>query len=713
MSNYFKTLVENNTFYSKEDITCINNVLQKLSSIETHAEKPGMLLGKIQSGKTKTFIGCIAKAFDEEYGLSIVLTKGTKVLCSQTVARIKKDFSSFIDSDEVDVYDILSMAQLTPYELKKKIIIVAKKQKDNLNRILGFLKNQENRKYISNRKILVIDDEADFASVGFSKQSKDAEIQANVTTKQLNDIRSLNIPVSFLQVTATPYSLYLQPEELTIDQKQFKPIRPAFTELVPVNPAYIGSDYYFSEDTSHNNHASYLYIPSSAKEILALRKKDRRKIKPEDAINSNAIPGPNSAILNLIMGSSILRLIDKKHKKCSFLFHTESIKASHAWQKEVIDAILKQLEKEIDSQEVKTRFFDTYSSMKISLSGLSFNIPQFEECYNLCKSSLIEREILVETINSENDVQSFLDESGQLKLRTPINIFIGGQCLDRGITLANLIGFYYGRRPSNFQQDTVMQHSRMYGYRSKAQLAVTRFYTEQSIYDAMKEMHSIDCALREQLQNTNEQSVVFIQKSSKGNIIPCSPNKILLSDTKIIKSFKRILPVGFQTNSTKITRASTKDIDVKLKNILTDEVTLIKVYDAESILDLISKSLVFEKEEGFDFDWELMKSILSYLSSLCEKPGYIYCATFSGRRISRKASTASHVKKYIDAPDSPKIEGRLRKQYPDYPMLILLRQDGREEEGWKGVPFYWPILSAQKNILPTIFSTKINKLEEN
>lgn len=81
MSNYFKTLVKNNTFYSKEDIVCINNVLQKLSSIETHAEKPGMLLGKIQSGKTKTFIGCIAKAFDEGYGLSIVLTKGTKVLC--------------------------------------------------------------------------------------------------------------------------------------------------------------------------------------------------------------------------------------------------------------------------------------------------------------------------------------------------------------------------------------------------------------------------------------------------------------------------------------------------------------------------------------------------------------------------------------------------------------------------------------------------------
>jgi hypothetical protein len=57
---------------------------------------------------------------------------------------------------------------------------------------------------------------------------------------------------------------------------------------------------------------------------------------------------------------------------------------------------------------------------------------------------------------------------GQLRLRTPLNIFIGGQILDRGITIANLIGFYYGRDPQRFQQDTVLQHSRMYGFRPTA-----------------------------------------------------------------------------------------------------------------------------------------------------------------------------------------------------------------------------------------------------
>ncbi|WP_205731261.1 Z1 domain-containing protein, partial [Acinetobacter baumannii] len=67
--------------------------------------------------------------------------------------------------------------------------------------------------------------------------------------------------------------------------------------------------------------------------------------------------------------------------------------------------------------------------------------------------------VTVTKVNSEENVINMLDDTGQLKLRSPLHIFIGGQVLDRGITLTNLIGFYYGRRPNKFQQDTVLQHS--------------------------------------------------------------------------------------------------------------------------------------------------------------------------------------------------------------------------------------------------------------
>ena len=135
---------------------------------------------------------------------------------------------------------------------------------------------------------------------------------------------------------------------------------------------------------------------------------------------------------------------------------------------------------------------------------------------------------------------SLLDKkSSQLELRRPLNIFIGGQAIDRGITLANLLGFYYGRRPVKSQQDTVPQHSRMYGYRRK-DLAVTRFYTSHDIYRRMCLMEEFDATLRTAVESGGDKAVQFIGKDSSGAIVPCNPNKIALSEVFTIKPNNRI-----------------------------------------------------------------------------------------------------------------------------------------------------------------------------
>ncbi|NCW02467.1 MAG: hypothetical protein EBW20_11720, partial [Betaproteobacteria bacterium] len=58
--------------------------------------------------------------------------------------------------------------------------------------------------------------------------------------------------------------------------------------------------------------------------------------------------------------------------------------------------------------------------------------------------------------------------------------------------------FYYGRRPRKFQQDTVLQHSRMFGYR-RPLLLVTRFYTSRPIRHTMARMEEFDASLRERI----------------------------------------------------------------------------------------------------------------------------------------------------------------------------------------------------------------------
>jgi hypothetical protein len=111
---------------------CIGNVVKKLEDISTSGDRPGILLGKIQSGKTRAFVGVIACAFDRGYDVAVVFTKGTKTLSTQTVSRLSYDFQKFIDDDELIVLDIMRLpGRLTRGEQNRKLVIVAKKQIQN------------------------------------------------------------------------------------------------------------------------------------------------------------------------------------------------------------------------------------------------------------------------------------------------------------------------------------------------------------------------------------------------------------------------------------------------------------------------------------------------------------------------------------------------------------------------------------------------------
>ncbi|MEI2606014.1 hypothetical protein V8O11_19730 [Erwinia aphidicola] len=149
---------------------CIHQVIEKLELIDTSTDNPGVLLGKIQSGKTRGFLGIIAKAFDQDYDIALVFTKGTKTLAKQTVSRITHDFSMFVDDEKLSIFDIMEIPQrLTKSEINKKIIIVAKKEVKNLDRVINFFSNP-NYEGIREKKVILIDDEADMGSVRFVKK---------------------------------------------------------------------------------------------------------------------------------------------------------------------------------------------------------------------------------------------------------------------------------------------------------------------------------------------------------------------------------------------------------------------------------------------------------------------------------------------------------------------------------------------------------------
>lgn len=716
---YFNHFLKSAQFpYTEEEQKCIASTVKKLSSEKTLGTNPGMLLGKIQSGKTKTFMAITGLCFDNGYEVAIVLTKGTKALATQTQLRIKSDFSPFLSEDSLEVYDIMNMPErLTKWELKKKIIIIVKKQKDNLSRLLSLYSDESYNMF--QKKTLVVDDEADYASVGYSK--KEDIVSANLTAVEIDKLRKKAKDVSFLQVTATPYSLYLQPDDIEIKGEVFKPVRPSFTELVPVNEAYIGSDFYFDESLSEDSIAFYLHHDIDHKELHALRKQDYRRVKISDVLVSKAINGLKMAVANFIVGSAIRQLQCEENvqplRKLSFLIHTEVSKAAHSWQKEIVDSLHRAL---IDESQKNSKIFleiinESFENLKKSVELNGDYLPSSKSVTERVKKILADEQLLVTSVNSEQQVESMLDDSGQLKLRAPLNIFIGGQILDRGITIGNLVGFYYGRRPNNFQQDTVLQHCRMFGYRPHEDLAITRFYTEQTIYAAMKRMHESDVALREQFSKYPDHGVAFIQGSTSGAVRPCSPNKIMLSKTTTLKPYKRLIPVGFQTKNKTVTKKLTKSIDDLLYQENSEgpskEPFPISVESALQVIDLCSQTLEMSESEGYTFDWTGMKNALIYMANRSEKPDEIMCLWLTNRKNKRLAGEGSHTK-YVATPDTAKNEGMQARKYgKKTPLLTLFKQVGSEELGWRGAEFYWPLMYAAGNVPVTIYSDESNSYD--
>jgi len=710
--NFYNTLIE--TRGDSENLQRkMEETVQKFLENETDMNKPGMLLGKIQGGKTKAFIGIIALAFDNGYDMAIILTKGTRALARQTHARLKKDFRSFIEDDMVRLYDILNIPErLAGYILKQKLVMIVKKEQNNLERIIRMI--VQTYPDLSERKILIIDDEADFASLGFTK-GREGNVELRRIASQIDELRKKVKKSDFLEVTATPYSLYLQPEETTVPTKEgrfvFEPLRPVFTVLLPIYEGYIGGDFFFEESKEEGSIARHVYEEVPLEELDALKRENRRVFKIEDCLTHGRVQVLRRGILNFIVGACIRRMqqerLGKRKERYSFVVHTERVKETHDWQVEVVaklnDLLMYCATHNLRMLSELVR--ESYDDLSKSISIMD-TPPEYDEVFQEVLTALREDYLMIVKVNSDAAVEQLLDDNGELELSAPLNVFIGGQILDRGVTIRNFIGFYYGRRPVRFQQDTVLQHSRIYGNRPREDLAVTRFYTALGIYSVLERINEFDNALREAFEKGAHAGVVFICKDSSNRIIPCSPNKISISSTTTLRPGMRMLPIGFQTNYIKYIRDIIEKIDRVIFDKTPDEVGkpfVMELPTANSIIDMIAETLVME----LDWDWEAFKACMEYFSKNTENNetrGKIWCLVRTERELSRiKESDGS----FSDAPDTGKTDtDPAREIAVDIPALILIRQNGSAEIGWRGHPFWWPVLIAPQRTPTMIFASQ-------
>lgn len=771
---YSTLLAESKYEVTPKQRACVEETVEELLSDEENAEDPGLLLGKIQCGKTQTFERIIALAFDKGFDIAIVLTKGTKALVKQTVSRLQDDFHTFKESNRLDrqsivIEDIMdNRGGFNQDRLDRaKTIIVAKKETTNLDYLIKIFSGDKNE-WMRSKKVLIVDDEADFASRNYrgvpksvlkdedgNLKGQENKIALAVVSRKIDTLRTLPHYCRYLQVTATPYCLFLQPDgqNLNLEDGDALPFRPRFSKIVPVHDKYVGGFEYF--DLAHNEDSpfSHLYHPVTQKNIDVLGHQDKRYLK--SGIASGNVIGLTYALLGYLMATAVRRVQErgKERYQSSAVFHVDITKKEHGWQKSLMNYMVSQIgdyftSNKSDDERLNWFIKDIYEDFKLSsekartvgkqdkegntLEVIAVEYPSLDEIKDEVTKMFNGNEISIKVVNTDNDVPGMLDrETGQLRLDSGANIFIGGSILDRGITINNLLCFFYGRDPKGFQQDTVLQHARFYGARKLKDIAVTRLYTTDFIYHVMKRMNALDDQLREWIINgfsNPDPRMMFVGYDR--NIRPCAPSKIRPSNTLSISAGKLFAPQGMMTGKQKEICETVTEID-RLITSAPDYENRDENGFFYMEMDLAMKIL------------RLIQSTYRYDSENAERKGdmleleaaFHYCSRMAGGRVlavhrtKREMSRVRQNGAWVDMPAdgrSDLVPSRARSR--NVPVLMLLRQNGakRMEQvgvdnngkailrniGWNDTPFYWPVFLTQDDIESVLFAAGVKEQGE-
>lgn len=511
------------------ELECFS-VLGQLS-LETDPNYPtkGLVVGNVQSGKTTNMAGVISMAMDYKWNVIVVLTGTIEALRKQTFRRLHNELKAVQDPRSPFFRDIRWPEIGSDGEFTEKIklnmdqkvyVVVSLKQSDNLKKLIKLL--NWSPEYKSKMRVLVIDDEADQASVNTSDLSGDAD--------GLRDRKAINrlivdlisgydhednpaggyLAMNYVAYTATPYANLLSEKELRGEEVDGEDEQ-LYSNLYPkdfimlLNPAkeYFGPPQLFGypPEGLHG-----LNIFNTGEDTSAVVKQYKR---------GDPLPaGLKDAISWFVCCVAIKRRwIDKE--PVSMLVNPDMSTEIHALLADGIKDYLSNNKEEIMSRcrrvyDQQTKMMSA-SQFKEWMGAIGYNGVAVGEDGKLlvpyCDESTVIRDYpAFEEI--EDDVSSLLDiapepyfvddnkeihyhkgihicidnsrgnsmprliypDKDELKERcmdypspSPAMIVIGGNTLSRGLTLEGLVCTYFARNMG--QADTSMQMCRWFGYR--------------------------------------------------------------------------------------------------------------------------------------------------------------------------------------------------------------------------------------------------------
>lgn len=500
---YEKYLITHKTSIPLETINFLRDVTLKniMSYIGNPNEESkfsvrGLIVGDVQSGKTLNYIGLLTKAADSGYKVIFVLTGTIESLRRQTQQRIEEGFIGF-DSAELTAVGVgegnkTPMAltsrkkdftknayQNTTYKINDASqdvrIFIVKKNASILGKIYECLKKIHitNQYCTINSPMLMIDDEADNASVNTNKPEDDPT-KINIYIRKILSLFSRNTYVGF---TATPFAnvfINYDKEDEMLKDDLFP--RDFIYALKPPS-TYLGSKKYFF---SNNNNVKYIN-DFDEKIFLMIHNKE---FQPKKLFDS-----AYEAINAFLIANTIrdIRDIGSKNTHRSMLINMSRYTDVQVRIKDIVVEYLDRvkravkqtckydIEKAIQNsliKKLKESFDNEYST--IFYNGKDGKYITWQEVFNHLFESI--KNVKVVVVNSlKNSEKLEYEEHKKTGLRV---IAIGGLALSRGLTLEGLCVSYFYRNTATY--DVLMQMGRWFGYREGYSDLCKIYITEKS-----------------------------------------------------------------------------------------------------------------------------------------------------------------------------------------------------------------------------------------
>ncbi len=435
----------------------------------------GLVYGLVQSGKTGVLTVTGAMGADQGYRTIIILTSDNDALYDQTLGRVQEAFPGMDILGKSDCRDQQGFLQ----RIKSgTCAIVATKNASVLGTLLENLKKGN----VKGLSCLIIDDEADQASL--NTQASRATGLVSGINALITEIRSFFDRNTYLQVTATPQALFLQTPD--------HPFRPKFTLLSHPGREYVGGDDFFGDNST-------LVREFPMSDIVALAPGPQ----PNPALH---LPGSLCRALDTFMIAATYKRTREPDQNCAFLCHVSTRKDDHTHIVQLLRRYKTDLSRKLGCNDDATRkrIKAAYDDLTVTHSGI--RSAPFDELLDYIR--FFSPGITVKLVNGETDED--------VAVRSPYNLFVGGNKLGRGVTIKNLLVSYYGRNPRTPQSDTVLQHARMYGYRRK-DIGLLRLFLPPELHSVFRAINRMQQALRELIaKNPNEEfRGLFLEGSLK------------------------------------------------------------------------------------------------------------------------------------------------------------------------------------------------------